>query len=164
MIVLPILTISLTVYTSLQKGWENVLFELGSERVNLVLGQLDPGFGVGGWSVCFCVLKGVLVIAHTCMAASGFLYTLYLITECSLLQVSDMFYQVPKEHQSNIVILAKNHKLYHAITLSPVKDPQDMFKLHQYYTELQLNKTFVDTRAFQTSIKDMLPYLPDGES
>jgi len=38
-----------------------------------------------------------------------------------------------------------------------------MYKMHRYYTELELNRTFVETRTLQNSIKDMLPYLPDGK-
>ena len=50
------------------------------------------------------------------------------------------------------------------ITLHPVTDPLVMYKIHRYYTELELNRTFVETRTLQNAIKDMLPYLPDGKS
>ena len=52
--------------------------------------------------------------------------------------------------------------MLHAITLHPVTDPVVMYKIHRYLTELELNKTFVETRTLQNAIKDMLPYLPDG--
>ena len=74
-----------------------------------------------------------------------------------------MFYHIPKENQLNIVDLVKDRKLSHAITIYPVQAPLDMYHMHRYYTELQLNKTFVGTQILQTAIKDMLPYLPDGE-
>ena len=50
------------------------------------------------------------------------------------------------------------------VSLHPVTDPRVMYKMHRYYTELELNRTFVETRTLQNSIKDMLPYLPDGKS
>lgn len=49
------------------------------------------------------------------------------------------------------------------ITLYPVTDPLVMYKIHRYYTELELNRTFVETRTLQNAIKDMLLYLPDGK-
>ena len=49
------------------------------------------------------------------------------------------------------------------ISLHPVTDPLVMYKMHRYYTELELNRTFVETRTLQNVIKDMLPYLPDGK-
>ena len=49
------------------------------------------------------------------------------------------------------------------ISLHPVRDPLIMYKMHRYYTELELNRTFVETRTLQNVIKDMLPYLPDGK-
>lgn len=51
----------------------------------------------------------------------------------------------------------------HAITLHPINDPVIMYKIHRYLTELELNRTFVETRTLQNAIKDMLPYLPDGK-
>ena len=51
----------------------------------------------------------------------------------------------------------------HAITLHPISDPVIMYKIHRYLTELELNRTFVETRTLQNAIKDMLPYLPDGK-
>lgn len=49
------------------------------------------------------------------------------------------------------------------ISLHPVSNPLLMYKIHRYFAELELNKTFVETRTLQNAIKDMLPYLPEGK-
>ena len=78
-------------------------------------------------------------------------------------QASELFYHFSKDDEANIMSLIKERKLVHAITLHPINDPVTMYKIHRYLTELELNKTFVETRTLQNAIKDMLPYLPDGK-
>ena len=56
----------------------------------------------------------------------------------------------------------KERRVSRAVTLHPVSGPAMMYGIHRYFTELELNKTFVETRTLQTNIKEMLPYLPDG--
>lgn len=77
-------------------------------------------------------------------------------------EASELFYHFSKDDEANIMSLIKERKLVHAITLHPINDPVTMYKIHRYLTELELNKTFVETRTLQNAIKDMLPYLPDG--
>ena len=78
-------------------------------------------------------------------------------------QASDLFYHLPKDNEPNIINLIKERRMSRVITLHPVTDPLVMYKIHRYYTELELNRTFVETRTLQNAIKDMLPYLPDGK-
>ena len=81
-----------------------------------------------------------------------------------LFQASDLFYHFPKDSsESEIINLIKERRMSRAVSLYPVTDPLLMYKIHRYYTELELNKTFVETRTLQNAIKDMLPYLPDGK-
>lgn len=78
-------------------------------------------------------------------------------------EASDLFYHFPKDSgESEIINLIKERRMSRAVSLYPVTDPLLMYKIHRYYTELELNKTFVETRTLQNAIKDMLPYLPDG--
>ena len=81
-----------------------------------------------------------------------------------LFQASELFYHIPKDSESNDIInLIKERRMSRVISLHPVTDPLVMYKMHRYYTELELNRTFVETRTLQNVIKDMLPYLPDGK-
>lgn len=81
-----------------------------------------------------------------------------------LFQVSELFYHIPKDSESNDIInLIKERRMSRVVSLHPVTDPLVMYKMHRYYTELELNRTFVETRTLQNVIKDMLPYLPDGK-
>ena len=81
-----------------------------------------------------------------------------------LFQASELFYHIPKDSESNdITNLIKERRMSRVISLHPVTDPLVMYKMHRYYTELELNRTFVETRTLQNVIKDMLPYLPDGK-
>lgn len=81
-----------------------------------------------------------------------------------LFQASELFYHIPKDSESNDIInLIKERRMSRVISLYPVTDPLVMYKMHRYYTELELNRTFVETRTLQNVIKDMLPYLPDGK-
>ncbi|XP_020615853.1 chondroitin sulfate glucuronyltransferase-like [Orbicella faveolata] len=78
-------------------------------------------------------------------------------------ETSELFYHIPKDSESNDIInLIKERRMSRVISLHPVTDPLVMYKMHRYYTELELNRTFVETRTLQNVIKDMLPYLPDG--
>ena len=74
-----------------------------------------------------------------------------------------MFYHFPEESESSIMSFIKERRTSHTVTLSPISHPVTMYKIHRYLTELELNKTFVETRTLQNAIKDMLPYLPDGK-
>lgn len=74
-----------------------------------------------------------------------------------------MFYHFPEESESSIMSFVKERRTSHTVTLSPISNPVTMYKIHRYLTELELNKTFVETRTLQNAIKDMLPYLPDGK-
>ena len=81
-----------------------------------------------------------------------------------LFQASELFYHIPKDSESNDIInLIKERRMSRVVSLHPVTDPLVMYKMHRYYTELELNRTFVETRTLQNVIKDMLPYLPDGK-
>jgi len=81
-----------------------------------------------------------------------------------LFQASELFYLIPKDSGSNDIInLIKERRMSRVISLHPVTDPLVMYKMHRYYTELELNRTFVETRTLQNVIKDILPYLPDGK-
>lgn len=73
-----------------------------------------------------------------------------------------MFFEIPREKQKNVVGMIKDRHALHAITLYPMKDPAIMYHVHRYFTEVELNRTFVETRMLQTAIKDMLPFLPEG--
>lgn len=77
-------------------------------------------------------------------------------------EVSEFFYHFAKADEASVMSLIKERRMLHAITMHPVADPVVMYKIHRYLTELELNKTFVETRTLQNAIKDMLPYLPDG--
>ena len=73
-----------------------------------------------------------------------------------------MFYDIPDEKRSDIVTLIKEKHANHALTLSSIHDPLVFYQVHRYYTELELNRTFIETRMLQTAIKEMLPMLPEG--
>jgi hypothetical protein len=73
-----------------------------------------------------------------------------------------MFFEIPKEKRQNVLGLIKERHVVHAITLYPLSDPMVIYRVHRYYTELELNRTFVETRMLQTAIKEMLPLLPEG--
>lgn len=48
------------------------------------------------------------------------------------------------------------------VSLSPMFSAKLMYYIHQYYTELELNKTFQETKEIQEKVKSLLPFLPDG--
>ncbi|KAK3753256.1 hypothetical protein QZH41_004469 [Actinostola sp. cb2023] len=76
--------------------------------------------------------------------------------------VAEMFYQIPEDKRSDILSLIKERRIHRAITLSPLQDSLVFYQVHRHYTELELNRTFIETRMLQTAIKDMLPMLPEG--
>ena len=82
---------------------------------------------------------------------------------CFFFQASDLFYQFPKDDEASIMNVIRERRMSRAVTLHPITNPLIMYKIHRYLTELELNRTFVETRTLQNSIKDMLPYLPDGK-
>ena len=87
----------------------------------------------------------------------------YMYLICSYFyQASEFFYLFAKADEASVMSLIKERRMLHAVTMHPVADPVVMYKIHRYLTELELNKTFVETRTLQNAIKDMLPYLPDG--
>lgn len=77
-------------------------------------------------------------------------------------EASDLFYHFTQDDEDSVMSLIKERRMAHAVTFYPIKDPVIMYKIHRYLTELDLNRTFVETRTLQNAIKDMLPYLPDG--
>lgn len=79
-----------------------------------------------------------------------------------LFQASEMFFEIPNENQKNVVAMIKERHALHAVIFYPMKNPVVMYHVHRYFTEVELNRTFVETRMLQTAIKDMLPLLPEG--
>lgn len=77
-------------------------------------------------------------------------------------EASDLFYEFTENSEVSIMSSIKERRMSHAVTLYPIANPVIMYKIHRYLTELELNRTFVETRTLQNTIKDMLPYLPDG--
>ncbi|CAH3131074.1 unnamed protein product [Pocillopora meandrina] len=78
-------------------------------------------------------------------------------------EAEDLFYHFPKDTgETKIINLIKERRMARTISLHPVSNPLLMYKIHRYFAELELNKTFVETRTLQNAIKDMLPYLPKG--
>ena len=49
-------------------------------------------------------------------------------------------------------------------TISPIHNPLMMYQIHRFFSEMELNKTFIETRALQTAIRELLPYIPDGKN
>ena len=48
------------------------------------------------------------------------------------------------------------------ISLFPMSSAKLTYYIHQYYTEVELNKTFQETKDIQEKVKSLLPFLPDG--
>ncbi|EDO44753.1 predicted protein, partial [Nematostella vectensis] len=68
-------------------------------------------------------------------------------------------FQIPKD--LSIPDILKDRRVLHATSIHPIRTPSVMYHVHRYFTELELNKTFVETRSLQTSIRDLLPLLPE---
>ena len=102
----------------------------------------------------------VIIIA---LSQNGIMNNTYMYLISYFYQASEFFYYFSKADEASVMSLIKERRMLHAITMHPVTDPVVMYKIHRYLTELELNKTFVETRTLQNAIKDMLPYLPDGK-
>ncbi len=48
------------------------------------------------------------------------------------------------------------------MALFPMSSAKLMYYIHQYFTELELNWTFQETKEIQEKVKSLLPFLPDG--
>ena len=106
--------------------------------------------------------RKAIVLALIYSVVSQFCYCIDLLSH--LFQASELFYHIPKGSEANEIInLIKERRMSRVVSLYPVTDTLVLYKMHRYYTELELNRTFVETRTLQNAIKDMLPYLPDGK-
>ena len=48
------------------------------------------------------------------------------------------------------------------VAVFPMSSAKLVYYIHQYYTEVELHKTFQETKEIQEKVKSLLPFLPDG--
>ncbi|XP_068602509.1 chondroitin sulfate synthase 2 [Brachionichthys hirsutus] len=56
----------------------------------------------------------------------------------------------------------RNEQFNKALTVHPVSDPQQMYQLHRYFTELELQKTYDEIAKLQAEIKNVSSVAFDG--
>lgn len=81
--------------------------------------------------------------------------------------MEDLFVNVPKHIENPSANAVKKWleepSMGKVVSLFPISSAKLMYYIHQYYMEVELNKTIQETEEIQEKVKSLLPLLPDGK-
>ena len=91
-----------------------------------------------------------------------FLYNIPLLAY----KMEQLFVEVPKSMAYPTSVDVKEWlgkpQMGKEVSVFPMSSAKLMYYLHQYYTEVELQWTFQETKEIQEKVKSLLPFLPDG--